>query len=192
MTRYPAPAATATIDDGKRAVEVRASGEKATVAVSAGDGGNHRLVVLYGFGVRLYESEGGTLGEIRDGTFPLPAPPNPPRRSRSAPVTPGLTFAGRHRALLQTAIRALKNRDRLSPAPLVVVGSRRDLRSFSQLAGQLEYSSIRRRRPGTIDSLERFVERTLSAQRAKPSRRRGTRPARSASPRATVRATTGH
>lgn len=161
MTRYPVPP-TSTDDDN--------------ATIEAGRRGEHRLLVLHGFGVRLYESEGGTLGEVSDGTFPLPAPPNPPRRSASAPVTPGLTFAGRHRALLQTAIRALKQRDRLDPAPLVVVGSRRDLRSFSQLAGRLEYSSIRRRRPGSIDSLDRFVERTLSAQRVSPSRRPSTLP----------------
>src|SRR3954452_23005140 len=65
---------------------------------------DYRVLVLSGFGARLFEAIGGPLREVHDATLPLPDPPNPPRHANSP--TPTMTLAGRHRALLAVAAAA--------------------------------------------------------------------------------------
>jgi hypothetical protein len=121
---------------------------------------DHRVLVLSGFAARLFEAIGGPLREVHDATFPLPEPPNPPRRANTP--TPTMAFTGRHRALLAVAATATQDRARRHPARLVVVGPRRNLRSFAQVAGSLVYLTVRCPRTSLgLDRLVRIVRRRV-------------------------------
>jgi hypothetical protein len=141
-----------------------------------GDSADHRVLVLADHEIRLFDSVGGTLYEVRDGLFPVtgaPVPSGPrPFRDRDRDRRPGGVGGRRQqrRQLLCTqADEALTRYISTRPAPLVVVGSRRDVRFFRELTdhGDLIVADVTGnygRTPPNV--LGPIVNRRLAARRA--------------------------
>jgi hypothetical protein len=142
------------------------------------DTADHRVLVLADHEIRLFDSVRGTLYEVRDGVFPITGPavlsgPRPMRERDRDPRAGGRGVGGRRQRrrlhLWARADEALTRYLSTRPAPLVVVGSRRDLRLFRELTdhGDLIVAEVNGnygRTPPNV--LAPIVNRRLAARRA--------------------------
>jgi hypothetical protein len=140
------------------------------------DPADHRVLVLADHEIRLFDSVRGALYEVRDGVFPVTGTPvvSGPRpfRDRDRDRRPGGVGGRRQqrrRRLCARADEALTRSVSTRPAPVVVVGSRRDVRMFREITGHAdlivaEVTGNYGRTPPNV--LAPIVNRRLAARRA--------------------------